>query len=51
MNLIQKIVEKATNNYTNKYRRYSDEKAKIPMDLSPEEYEAEIKRLIKKYKI
>lgn len=49
--LIQKMMEKATNKYTDKYRRYSEEKAKIPMDLSPAEYEAEIKRLVKKYKI
>lgn len=34
-----------------RYRRYHEEKRKIPMDLSPSEYEAEVKRLAKKYKI
>ena len=34
-----------------RYRKYSVEKSKIPMNLPPKEYEAEIKRLAKKYKI
>lgn len=34
-----------------RYRRYHEEKSKIPMDLPPKEYEAEVKRLAKKYKI
>lgn len=34
-----------------RYRKYSDEKSKIPMNLPPKEYEAEIKRLARKYKI
>ena len=34
-----------------RYRRYAEAKRKIPMDLPPKEYEAEVKRLIKKYKI
>jgi hypothetical protein len=36
---------------TERYRRYAEAKRKIPMNLSPPEYEAEIKRLAKKYKI
>lgn len=34
-----------------KYRRYAEAKRKIPMDLSPKEYEAEVKRLARKYRI
>lgn len=34
-----------------RYRKYSEAKAKIPKDLPPAEYEAEVKRLAKKYKI
>ena len=32
-------------------RMYEREKAAIPMNLPPREYEAEIKRLARKYKI
>jgi hypothetical protein len=35
----------------NRYRRYHEAKRKIPMDLPPAEYEAEVKRLAKKFKI
>ena len=34
-----------------KYRRYAEAKAKLPKWLPPEEYERQIKRLAKKYKI
>lgn len=34
-----------------RYRRYHAAKAKIPMDLPAAEYEARIKKLVKKYKI
>lgn len=34
-----------------RYRRYHEAKSKIPMDLPPAEYEAEVKRLAKKFKI
>jgi hypothetical protein len=34
-----------------RYRRYAEAKSRIPMDLSPEEYEEEIKRLAKRYRI
>ena len=34
-----------------RYRRYAEAKKKIPKDLTPQEYEAEIKRLAKKFKI
>ena len=34
-----------------RYRRYHEAKAKIPLDLPPDEYEAEVKRLARKYKI
>lgn len=35
----------------NRYRLYAEAKKRIPKDLSPQEYEAEIKRLAKKFKI
>jgi len=34
-----------------KYRRYHEEKAKIPMDLPPQEFEERVKKLARKYKI
>ena len=34
-----------------RYRRYAEAKRKIPMNLSPREYEAEVKRLARKYKV
>lgn len=34
-----------------RYRRYAEAKRKIPMNLPPTEYEAEIKRLARKYKV
>lgn len=34
-----------------RYRRYAKAKSRIPLNLPPKEYEAEIKRLAKKYKI
>lgn len=34
-----------------RYRRFAEAKARIPMDLPPREYEAEIRRLARKYRI
>lgn len=34
-----------------KYRLYAEAKSRIPLDLPPAEYEAEIERLAKKYRI
>ena len=34
-----------------RYRRYAEAKSRIPMYLSPEEYEAEVKRLARRYRI
>ena len=34
-----------------RYRRYAEAKRKIPMNLSPREYEAEVKRIARKFKI
>ena len=34
-----------------RYRRFAEAKRRIPMNLPPREYESEIKRLAKKYKI
>lgn len=34
-----------------RYRRYAEAKRRIPMNLSPREYEAEVKRLARKYKV
>lgn len=36
---------------TDVYKRYAADKAKIPVGLSAEEYEAEVQKLLKKYKI
>ena len=36
---------------TGRYRRYAEAKRRIPMNISPKEYEAEVKRLAKKFKI
>ena len=34
-----------------RYRRYAEAKRRIPLNLPPKEYEAEIKKLARKYKI
>ena len=34
-----------------RYRRYAEAKSRIPMNLPAREYEAEVKRLARKYKI
>lgn len=34
-----------------RYRRYAEAKSRIPMNLSAEEYEEEVKRLAKRYRI
>lgn len=34
-----------------RYRRYAEAKARIPMNLAPLEYEREIKKLARRYKI
>ena len=34
-----------------RYRRYAEAKRKIPMNLPPKEYEEEVRRLARKYKI
>jgi hypothetical protein len=34
-----------------RYRRYAEAKRRIPMNLPPREYEAEVKRLAQKFKI
>ena len=36
---------------TERYRRYHEAKARIPMDLPPKEFEERVKKLAKKYKI
>ena len=36
---------------SNRYRRYAEAKARIPMSLPPREYEEEVKRLARRYKI
>ena len=42
------IAQKSSNE---RYRRYAEAKRRIPLNLPPKEYEAEIRRLAKKYKI
>ena len=34
-----------------RYRRYAEAKRRIPMNLPPKEYEEEVRRLARKYKI
>lgn len=34
-----------------RYRRYAEAKRKIPMNLTPAEYEAQVKKLARKYRI
>lgn len=34
-----------------RYRRYAEAKRKIPLNLTPAEYEAAVRKLAKKYKI
>lgn len=34
-----------------RYRRYAVAKSKIPLNLPPDQYEAEVKRLAKKFKV
>lgn len=34
-----------------RYRRYAEEKQRIPKNLSPEEYEQRVKKLARKYRI
>lgn len=46
--VISRLSERAENE---RYRRYANAKAKIPMNLSPAEYEAEVRKLARKYKI
>ena len=35
----------------NRYRKYAEEKQRIPKTLSPAEYEAAVAKLVKKYRI
>lgn len=46
--VISRLSERAENE---RYRRYANAKAKIPMNLSPAEYETEVRKLARKYKI
>lgn len=48
MNCLKRVLERAENE---RYRKYSEAKRKIPLNLPPREYEEEIRRLAKKYKI
>ena len=34
-----------------RYRRYAEAKARIPMNLPPREYEEEVKRLARRYRV
>ena len=34
-----------------RYRRYAEEKQRIPKNLPPEEYEQRVKKLVRKYRI
>ena len=45
---ISRLRERAENE---RYRRYAEAKRKIPMGLPPTEYEAEVRKLARRYKI
>lgn len=45
------ISKKRQLSYNDRYRKYVIAKADIPRGLSPQDYEKEVKRLDKKYKI
>lgn len=51
MRFIRFFSARAKEAEADRYRRYHEAKRKIPMDLPPAEYEAEVKRLAKKFKI
>ena len=36
---------------TERYHRYAEAKARIPMNLPPREYEEEVKRLARRYRV
>ena len=36
---------------SDRYRRYAEAKARIPMNLPPREYEEEVKRLARRYRV
>lgn len=47
-NTFERLAAKAD---AERYRRYSVAKSKIPLNLPPAQYEAEIKRLAKKFRV
>lgn len=47
----RKISEKQMQAETYRYKLYAEAKARIPMNLPPREYEAEVKRLARRYHI
>ena len=51
MSLTSKFRAVAVQAQMARYRRYDEAKRRIPKDLPPQKYEAEIRRLVKKYKI
>lgn len=55
MNILQetldKLVKKKQLSYNDRYRQYAIEKANLPYGLSPREYEEQVKKLVKKYRI
>ena len=51
MNQTMKNWRNKTDRGIEKYRRYHEAKAKIPMDLPPQEFEERVKKLARKYKI
>lgn len=49
---VRRTIEKAKRQAdVNKYRKYHEEKAQIPMGLPPKEFEERVKALAKKYHI
>lgn len=47
-NTFERLAAKAD---AERYRRYAEAKSKIPLNLPPKEYEAEVKRLAKKFRV
>lgn len=51
MRLIDMLIEKKQLAYNERYRQYVIAKASLPLSLTPKDYEKEVKRLAKKFKI
>lgn len=51
MALKRAVSKRVVASETERYRRYAEAKARIPMNLPPREYEEEVKRLARRYRV